>query len=81
LKGGFRAALGEARTFKGSGQAREQPGDDGGHGGVVFGGEVTRLAVDLRRNADGDVFDLAHGAISPRAERFFALLVACAETG
>jgi hypothetical protein len=26
---------------------------------------MTRLAVDLRRDTDGDVFDLAHDAISP----------------
>jgi hypothetical protein len=64
VSGGFRAALGEAGTLKGSGQALKEPGDDGGHSAVVFGGEMTRLAVDLRRDADGDVFDLAHDAIS-----------------
>jgi hypothetical protein len=70
-------------TLKGSGQALEQPGDDGGDGGVVFGGEVTRLAVDLRRDADGDVFDLSfcHGAFSPRQIHLLALLIACAGTG
>ena len=41
---------------------------------------MARLAVDLRRDGDGDVFDLAHGAISPWA-CFFALLVDCDETG
>jgi hypothetical protein len=49
-------------TLKGDAHAWEQPGDKGGDGGVVFGGEKTRLTVDLRRDADGDVFDLAHGA-------------------
>ena len=65
MSGGFRAALGEAGTLEGSGQALEQPGDDSGHSAVVFGGEMARLAVDLRRDADRDVFDLAHEAISP----------------
>lgn len=64
LGGGFRAALGEVRALKGSGQALEEPGDDGGDGGVVFGGEMAGLAVDLRGDADGDVFDFAHGGVS-----------------
>jgi hypothetical protein len=63
----FRAAFGEARALEGRGEALKQPGNDSGHGGVVFGSEIARLAVDLRFDTDGDVFDFAHGAKSPRA--------------
>jgi len=67
LSAGFRSAFGEARTLQGRGQALKQPGNDRGHGGVVFGSEMACVAIDLRFDADGNVFDFAHGANSPRA--------------
>lgn len=64
LGGRFDSAFREARAFEGNAQAREQPGNECGDGGVVIGGEMACVAVDLRRDADGDVSNLAHDAIS-----------------
>jgi len=44
----------------------DKVGDHVGDGGVVFGGEKAGLAVEVEGNDDGDVFELAHGWVSPR---------------
>jgi hypothetical protein len=81
------AAFGELRTLESNAQTREKKGDEGGDGGVVFDSEMTRLAVDLRRDADGDVFDpsFCHNAVFPVGGTILcpvsALLIACAKGG
>jgi hypothetical protein len=36
-------------------------GHHGGDGGIHFGGESARLAIEFGRDAYGDVFDFSHG--------------------
>jgi hypothetical protein len=49
-----------------------------GNGGVVFGGNPARLAVEFGADGDGDVSDGSHG---PALLKNFALLAVCAMEG
>ena len=61
----------------------EEAGNDGGDGGVVFGGEVAGLTIDLWRDGDGDVADSGHWRGIQRLRWWprKPLLLLCSERG
>jgi hypothetical protein len=52
--------------FEEAGQLLEEVGDEGGDGGVVFGGQAAGLTVEIGGNCDGDVAGISHVWISLR---------------
>jgi hypothetical protein len=77
----LRPATGVARGFERLGHDQEQKPHHIGDGGIVFGREVARLAVELGIDGYGDVPYFSHGAKLRRRSLGFRLFGLCAGGG